>query len=178
MSYAYCRDQRLKRRSASVSIEPGEIESATARCPRGTKAFSGGFAGDEFDVVGGTGPWFWPVQSMKQGKREWTASAFNANDEDELTAFVYCHERKSLKTKRAEESVGTQEFETVEARCSRKQRVVSGGFDTDSDWAMTGTWVMESRKVGKRTWKVAGQDAGGLPHDLTAYAYCEKKQAN
>jgi hypothetical protein len=35
---------------------------------------------------------------------------------------------------------------------------------------------MESQKLGKRGWEVAAQDAGGQPHDLVAYAYCEKKK--
>jgi hypothetical protein len=76
----------------------------------------------------------------------------------------------------ARSSLSTGEFDSVEARCSRKQQVVSGGFDLDSNWATTGAWVMESKKVGKRSWEVAAQDAGGQPHDLIAYAYCEKKK--
>jgi hypothetical protein len=83
-----------------------------------------------------------------------------------------------VKTKQAEETASTAEFESAEGRCSRKQRVVSGGFDTDSNWITTGAWVMESQKLGKRGWEVAARDAGGAPHDLVAYAYCEKKRAN
>jgi hypothetical protein len=81
-----------------------------------------------------------------------------------------------VKTKQADETLSTAEFESAEARCSRKQRVVSGGFDLTSDWSDTGAWGTESQKVGKRGWEVAALSPGGLPHDLIAYAYCEKKK--
>jgi hypothetical protein len=175
-SFAYCRDQKLKTRSKTTEVNPGDLDSVTARCKQGEKAFSGGFAAEEIDVPGPT-PGFYLAESHKQGKREWTVSAFNVGNEDgDLTAYVNCRKGKGVKTKQAEETLSTNEFDSAEARCSRKQRVVAGGFDLDSDWTTTGAWAMESHKVGKRGWEVAARDAGGQPHDLIAYAYCEKKK--
>jgi hypothetical protein len=175
-SFAYCRDQKLKTKSKTTEVNPGDLDSVTARCKQGEKAFSGGFAAEQIDVPGPT-PGFYLTESHKQGKREWRVSAFNVGNEDgDLTAYVNCRKGKGVKTKRAEETLSTSEFDSAEARCSRKQRVVSGGFDLDSDWTTTGAWAMESHKVGKRGWEVAAQDAGGQPHDLIAYAYCEKKK--
>ena len=175
-SFAYCRDQKLKTRSATVEVDPGDLDSVTARCRQGEKAFSGGYAGDEIDISGPT-PAFFPVASHKQGKREWRVSARNVGSaEGDLTAYVGCRKGKGVKTKRVEETQGTSEFESVEARCSRKQRVVSGGFDLDSDWITTGAYPLEWHKLGKRAWELAAQDAGGQPHDLIVYAYCEKKK--
>jgi hypothetical protein len=174
-SFAYCRDQKLKTRSKTTEVDPNEIDSVTARCRQGEKAFSGGFAGDE--VSPPTTPVFVLIESLKQSKREWRVSARNGgNAAGDLTAYVHCRKGKGVKTKRAEETLGTNEFESVEARCSRKQRVVSGGFDLDSNWTTTGAFAMESHKLGKRGWEVAARDAGGQPHDLIAYAYCEKKK--
>jgi hypothetical protein len=117
-----------------------------------------------------------PTESLKQGKREWRVSAYNTgNEEGDLTAYVHCREGKGVKTKQAEETLSTDEFDSVEARCSRKQRVVSGGFDLDANWTTTGSYGMESLKVGKRGWEVAAYGIGN-PHDLVAYAYCEKEE--
>jgi hypothetical protein len=175
-SFAYCRDQKLRTKSATESVDSSDLDSVTARCKRGEKAFSGGFAAEEIDLAAPTTPVFLPTQSLKQGKREWTVSAYNAgNDEGDLTAYVHCREGKSVKTKQAEETLGSGEFDSAEARCSRKQRVVSGGFDTDSDFATTGAYLMESQKLGKRSWEIAAQEAAGGP-TIVAYAYCEKKK--
>jgi hypothetical protein len=177
-SFAYCRDQKLKTRSATTEVDPGDIDSVTARCRQGEKAFSGGYAGDEVDIASPTTPVFFPIASLKQGKRGWSVTARNLGNEDgDLTAYVSCRKGKGVKTKQAEETQDTSEFESVEARCSRKQRVVSGGFDLDSNWTTTGAYPLEWHKLGNRGWELAAQDAGGQPHDLTAYAYCEKKKA-
>jgi hypothetical protein len=125
---------------------------------------------------GPTTPVFFLTESHKQGKREWTVAAFNVGTvEGDLAAYVHCREGKGVKTKQAEETLSNDEFDSVEARCSRKQRLVSGGFDTDSNWTTTGSYLLESLKVGKRGWEVAAYGLGN-PHDLIAYAYCEKKK--
>jgi hypothetical protein len=174
-SFAYCRDQKLKTKSATTEVDVGDLDSVTARCKQGEKAFSGGFAAEEVDL-GGPTPIFQPVESLKQGKREWRVSAFNQGSaEGDLTAYVHCRKGKGVKTKRAEESLSGNQFESAEARCSRKQRVVSGGFDHDSNWMTTGSYGMESKKLGKRGWEVAAFGLG-QPHDVIAYAYCEKKK--
>jgi hypothetical protein len=174
-SFAYCRDQKLKTKSKTTAVDPADLDSVTARCKQGQKAFSGGFAAEEVDV-GMSSPVFYPVESHKQGKREWTVSAYNGGGaEGDLTAYVHCRKGKGVKTKQADEALSANEFESVEARCSRKQRVVSGGFDHDSDWTATGSYGMESKKVGQRGWEVAAFGLG-QPHDVVAYAYCEKKK--
>jgi hypothetical protein len=175
-SFAYCRDQQLKTKSATTEVDPSEVGSVTARCKQGEKAFSGGFAGEEVDLGGGSSPVFIPTQSLKQGKREWTVTAYNAGTgEGDLTAYVHCRAGKGVKTKQAEETLGSGEFDSVEARCSRKQRLVSGGFDTNSDFTTAGAYLMGSQKLGKRGWEVAAEDVGGGP-TIVAYAYCEKKK--
>jgi hypothetical protein len=175
-SFAYCRDQKLKTKSKTTEVDVGDLDSVTARCKQGEKAFSGGFAAEEIDINAPTTPVFLPTESLKQGKREWRVSAVNAGSEEgDLTAYVYCRQGKGVKTKQADETLSNNEFDSVEARCSRKQRVVSGGFDLDANWTTTGSYGMESLKVGKRGWEVAALGIG-QPHDLIAYAYCEKKK--
>jgi hypothetical protein len=93
--------------------------------------------------------------------------------EGDLTAYVHCREGEGIKTKQAEETLSNDEFDSVEARCSRKQRLVSGGFDTDSNRPRL--LFAGVAQVGKRGWEVAAYGLGN-PHDLIAYAYCEKKK--
>jgi hypothetical protein len=175
-SFAYCRDQKLKTKSKTTEVDPGDLDSVTARCKQGEKAFSGGFSAEEINLSGTT-PLFYLTESHKQGKREWTVAAFNdGNADGDLTAYVGCRKGKGVKTKSAEESFGVSgDVDSAEARCSRKQRVVSGGFDLDSNWTTTGALGTGSKKVGQRGWEAAAINAGGS-HDLTAYAYCEKKK--
>jgi hypothetical protein len=95
-SFAYCRDHKPKTKSATTEVDPSELGSVTARCKQGEKAFSGGFAGEEIDL-GGPSPVFLPTQSLKQGKREWTVTAYNAGtDEGDLTAYVHCREDEAV----------------------------------------------------------------------------------
>jgi hypothetical protein len=174
-SFAYCRDQKLKTKSATTEVDVGDLDSVTARCKQGEKAFSGGFAADEYDLSAPTTPVIYPTESLKQGKREWTVAAYNGGSEDgDLTAYVHCRKGKGVKTKQADETLSS-EFDSVEARCSRKQRVVSGGFDLGANWTTTASYGTESLKVGKRGWEAAAYGFGA-PHDLIAYAYCEKKK--
>jgi hypothetical protein len=172
-SFAYCRDAKVKARSSEVSVEGEETESATVRCPRGTKAFSGGFDNPDFFVNGGATAIF-VFESRKVGKREWTVSGTNlGNVGGTLTAHVYCREGKGLKT--VEEDVFNDHPDTWELapRCGRGKRVVSGGFDYTLPTDEGGPFVYSSHKVGKREWEVASTNVTGAA-TFTAYAYCEK----
>jgi hypothetical protein len=180
-AYAYCRDQKLRARSARTSVAVGEVGSATAECKRGQKAFSGGFAISEYDGSDSSSPIVLVTRSLKQGKREWTVSAYNlGNDfgttrEGELTAYVYCRQGKALRTGRVEETLGPSEFDRAEAACKRSQRVVSGGFDLRSDFKTTRAFIMASRKVGKRSWRIAALNGPTTTNPIVAYAYCERR---
>jgi hypothetical protein len=179
-SFAYCRDQKVKSKRATVSVDPAEVESVTARCKRGTKALSGGFDGERVDIFNtGDSPWFWVIRSVKEGKRKWTVEAYNVGGvPGDLTASVVCGEGKALKTAEADttQSPPGLGVETVEAQCRRSQRVVSGGFDLSVDWQTTGAWANASHKAGKRGWHLESVEAGGAMHTITAFAYCEKKK--
>jgi hypothetical protein len=171
-SFAYCRDQKVKRSSDEETLSGGETETMTARCPQGTKVASGGFDNPDF---GPSGSAILPGVSKKTGKREWTVSGTNlAGDSGDLVAQVNCHERKGLKTFEEELSIGSPGVYDVEAECGGGRRVVSGGFDYSLE--PTGdTWVFSSHKVGKREWEVEVIDFEAAA-TLTAYAYCEKKK--
>jgi hypothetical protein len=51
ITYAYCRDERVKSRTDTESVAADEVETVAAKCKRGTKAVSGGFDGEDTDLT-------------------------------------------------------------------------------------------------------------------------------
>jgi hypothetical protein len=92
-----------------------------------------------------------------------------------LVAQVNCHERKGLKTADEDLSIDSPGVYDVVAECAPGRRVVSGGFDYSVE-PSSSAFVFSSHKIGKRTWEVEAIDFD-TPGTLTAFAYCEKKQA-
>jgi hypothetical protein len=173
-SFAYCRDQKIKRRSEEETLSGGETETLTARCPRGTKVASGGFENPDF-VLNGDNVAIFPTESLRTGKREWTVSATNlGGDPGELLVQVNCQEGKGLRAFDETLSIDEAGVHDVEAACGGGRRVVSGGFEYSLP-PSEGAYVSASHKVGKREWEVEAVDFDD-PATLTAYAYCEKKK--
>jgi hypothetical protein len=106
------------------------------------------------------------------GKRKWETTGFNYIQPDTLTAQVNCHEGRGLKTRSVTETTSSELTELI-AKCKKSQRVVSGGFASDSIVSKGGPFYQESRKQGKRKWVVSVVAVGSV--EITAYAYCEKK---
>ena len=179
---AYCRNEKLATRTKSTEVEgtggvlgnyhTGSIE---AKCPRGTKAISGGF--DHPDFLVGLNPAFIDAyESRKTGKRSWRTSGQNVGEPaGELVAQVVCHEGKALKTRRATEAIPPFEPTEVAVKCKRGQRVVSGGFafEVPREGSTFGPVVTDSHKQGKRIW-VTTFDNTNETDEVTAYAYCER----
>jgi hypothetical protein len=169
--YAYCAKKKkfpkLREGSEEETANGGALESVTADCPGSRRAISGGFEIPEAFVLVTT--------SMRSGRGSWTVEFFNATmGSVQVEAFVYCAKKLKLKQRSSETTLADEEVETEEARCKQNQRVVSGGFDTDS--AGTGPIGLgtASRRDGKRAWEVTAFGATG-PVDLTVYAYCLKQ---
>jgi hypothetical protein len=166
-SYAYCRDEKVKSRTQTASVDSGETETVQATCKPGTKALSGGFDAEPVDDFSDPTVSFYVLASQKVGARGWAIQAQNAGDETgQLTAQVNCREGKGLKTADVVASEGG--LETIEASCKRRERAVSGGFG-GGEFPFFSAYA--SMKTGKRTWRLFGQ----LREGVTVYAYCEKK---
>jgi hypothetical protein len=176
-SFAYCREQKVKRRSSETTLAPAETETLTARCPRGSKVLSGGFDNPDFFIGGTSATVIFPFESLKTGKREWSVSGINlGNVPGELVTQVTCGEGKGLKTFDEELSFVAGGVDDVSVRCGGERRVVSGGFETTLTAADERVFTFASHKVGRREWEVRALNVVG-PVTLTAYAYCEKKKA-
>jgi hypothetical protein len=174
-SFAYCRDQKLKRRRKAITVEQNEEATVTAACPKGTKAFSGGFEAEPLSA----GPFFYIRSSQKAGGRKWEVSAVNFGDPGELKADVYCRAGKKLTTASATDTVSRTGFPAnvyaaPEAECPKGRTSVSGGFEIDGFAS-----IRDSAKIGD-DWRIAATaNPTGAPFPtvpVTVFAYCEKKR--
>ena len=185
IAFAYCRNaESLKTRSASATVPNTGTQhgTATARCPQGQKAVSGGVDNPDFGTDGGAG--FFPYVSKKSGGRGWTVSVelFRPAPAT-LTAFVHCREGEGVKTRSVSATVpASGSFTgTATAKCKPGETLISGGYSTTSPENAGGggspdLWYYSSHKAGRRGWTVSAFDNGGAAGGtFTALAYCEKK---
>jgi hypothetical protein len=166
-SYVYCRDEKVRSRNETVSVDAGETETLQASCKPGTKAVSGGFDAEPVNFENPAPVRFFVLASRKVDARGWEVRALNSGDETgQLTVQVNCRQGKGLKTVETPSSESGAAVE-LEATCKRRQRVVSGGFAG----AFPFFQPYASMKVGKRSWRLQAQ----MNDEATMYAYCEKK---
>jgi hypothetical protein len=170
-AYAYCAKKRkfpkLREGSEDDTTASG-ITRVTAECPGNRRVVSGGFEFPDTEVFVGT--------SMRRGRGSWTVEVFTGATAP-VEVFAYCAKGVKLKQRSSETTLPTEDPDTEEARCKRKERVVSGGFDTESDGVTTAAVSSASQRSGKRSWEVTAT-AFGAPQPLTVYAYCLKEPKN
>ena len=158
-----------------MEVEAAGAATAVARCKKGRRAISGGFD------TPGADPAARPIiayESRRAGKRRWMVVASNTGGEGgELEAQVYCRKAKTLRVSRGSETLtgpGPVDADVI-AGCRRGERVVSGGFASDTV-PLPGKGMLvditASRKVGKRKWRVSAIAIGTQP-TITVFAYCE-----
>jgi hypothetical protein len=178
--FAHCSDSlpKLKAKTATVTVPGDEAETATAKCPKGGEAVSGGFVAQ--DEATDDDPF--PYESRRVGKRKWEVGARNFRpDPVQLTAIAYCAKKK-LGLKAASTTVThtvTDENVEGEARCKKKTKVVSGGFDGELTANFEReTYPFQSMRTGGRTWSAAayGYLDGDPAVDWEVFAYCIDKK--
>jgi hypothetical protein len=178
-SFVYCANHapRESVEKDSTTIAQGERKSATAVCPRGTRAISGGFA-TTFDA-----PYNGNIvdTSRRIGSRKWeTVAAHTANGPPEkLISIAYCGDAPRLleasKTTHADDA---NQVAPATATCPPGTRAVSGGFKSQAIPGSTFTAALPaaSKLAGKRDWKAIGvqpaEGGTGSSFAWTAYAYC------
>ena len=178
VTYAYCSDDfpKLKAVRDTTTIVAGDTGSATVSCPPGGEAVSGGFTTD----YRGDGANIYTHTSRRQGRREWLVEGFNLlGNATKLTAIAYCaKDRLGLKQKSATANADSGEVASATAKCKRKQRAVSGGFEgTWFDQPGETTEIAESRRKGKRGWEASTSAfTTSPPVPWEAFVYCIDKK--
>jgi hypothetical protein len=174
ISFAYCDTHQpgLSFRTRIVSLRSGSPGSATARCPRGSEAVSGGFrspdaAGGERQVFG--------VASRRVSDRKWRVFAYNNDDShrQRLVAFAECDKHQpGLRTESKRVRVRLVRTRTATARCGRGHKAFSGGFGGVVNGNGSGPFPFKSKRT-KRGWRAGAVGNGAGTHRFTVFAYCK-----
>jgi hypothetical protein len=153
--------------------------TVTARCPEGTRLFSGGFQRTNFTTPGiSYGGIFYGgnyiTESRAVGTTAWRVSA-GATDRDggELTAIAYCAEDRSLPLTEVSASASVDEGEAATATtppCPAGRALIAGGF---SFGGSHDALFADGYFTRRGTWSATGYGWFGSA-ELTAYGYCVK----
>lgn len=179
---------KLKTRSNATIGSGNQTQvSASATCPKGTRAVGGGFSvspriADSPGLAAVVG------ESRKLGQRGWTASAFIADlappgGSVSLETRVYCRE-DAPKTKQV---AVTQAFPqaaanglAVTAPCPSGRKAMAGGFTLGNPIradGLRGGFVTDSFRLGANAWTTAISATGVSALTGTSHAYCAKARA-
>jgi hypothetical protein len=174
IGYAYCDTHKpgLKVESGSASVAPFATGSATATCPGGREAVSGGVAG-----LGPGEDYVVPFTSKRVGDHKWKVSGFNndnTNPED-LKAFAYCDKHgPGLKAESKQVMVPEQEQRSATASCGRGGKAYSGGYAAKMDMDANGPFAFTSKKAKGGDWKATAEGNGDGTSSFTVFAYCKR----
>ncbi|MGZ5357559.1 MAG: hypothetical protein ACXWF9_01065 [Solirubrobacterales bacterium] len=152
------------------SVATPGASSATATCPKGTKAVGGGFAG-QFNSTNQMAI----EQSYRSSDRSWNAVAHVLEGTSAVTAYAYCR-----KTKKAIEDVAATGTTagvplgpgTATASCPAGTRVIGGGFQATRGPAPQNVTTTETSIPSGNGWTVRAINNVGPSQTLTAHAYC------
>jgi hypothetical protein len=155
----------------TIFVRPGQTKSATARCGKGTKLFSGGFQRSNFLVYGGS----YPTESRAVGPKAWrvTGTAFGAFG-GELTAVALCAKDKALPVTEVSSTatpIGLgQAVSATTPNCPGGRTLTTGGFSFNGSQQ---AFFADGFFNNAGTYSVTGFGYFG-PANLTAYGYCVK----
>ena len=151
--------------------------TVTARCPEGTRLFSGGFQRTNFTTPGiSYGGIFYGgnyiTESRAVGTTAWRVSA-GATDRDggELTAIAYCAEDPGLPLTEVSASASVDEGEAAAATtppCPAGRALIAGGFSFGGSHEAL---FADGYFTRRGTWSATGYGWFGSA-ELTAYGYC------
>ena len=172
---------RVKTETKSTTIAAGSKGKASAKCPRGSEAISGGFAAPGFDVGPGGGPRLFHFASKRGGDRKWKTQSFNFGTlgSGKLKSIAYCDTSEpNLRVETKTKDVEAQSNGSATARCPRGSEAISGGWTSKSVQDDDGQFAWESRRKGDRKWKVTAFNNDNTSAPLKAYAYCDRDGPN
>ena len=171
---------KLQTRSKSTTIAADGNGKATAKCPRGSEAVSGGFAAPHFDP-NFSGRSILPFGSKRAGDRKWKTKGYNfaSTQSGKLITYAYCDTHQpGLKVRSKTTSLQPFHPGSVTAKCPSGSEAVSGGFASpDASTGGDAVLGVASKRVSQNKWKVfAYNNDDTNSQRLVAYAYCDTHQ--
>jgi hypothetical protein len=180
----------LKTVSATTQVDgpTGTTASVTARCPRGTRAVSGGYEPSLMFHPNGSGTALLVNTSRRLGPRSWKVSAYQLGGGDQLslTAIANCSRdlgRPMVRIKKrsveaAQGNPNNPNPGNASAHCPHHFFPVAGGFHISINGRSTNpsdsppvSMILGSRAVA-RSWAVTGARLDSGHSRLAAFAYC------
>ena len=181
VAWAALASAALSEHSKDVTIPALTDKTATASCPSGTEAVSGGFASPGFDPQF-NGASIIPFGSRRAGNDAWTVDGKNFSVGDtsgKMFSYVYCDKHgPNLAVAKKTTTIASNDNGSAAAKCPRGSEAFSGGWQSPKN--VTGDnafFAFTSKRAGDRKWKVtAFNDDNTNSHDLKVFAYCDKRQ--
>ena len=182
---AYCTQLKGKQITVSAKADVAEnsIGTATATCPSGYRAVSGGFDSPGFDLNGGGN--VLTLTSMRLGDNAWQVSGVNPDfggglSPGQLVAYAYCLKGKPrITTVSVDATVNTGDPVNVDVLCPARTRALSGGFDGHISVGPNGlsaAGTIDSYRLDPRSgWRATATATGEDPASVSSYVYCEPK---
>ncbi len=158
--------------SESFIVGPGPADAGEAKCGSGRTAISGGFE-TQFDRGDSASPAI-AVVSFRRDRNSWFSEGSAINGQPgALTVYAYCAKADVRSSFVASELAGGATG-NAEARCSRGDLAVAGGFVGEQNIGPGLTRVIAHglRRVSRSAWRVSAGNIGANPGGLTAYVVC------
>jgi hypothetical protein len=166
VAYAYCRKRfpkiSTKFASRSIPATKNAEAQASAACPAGKTAISGGFLLPAPNLADPMPHFNLMRQSLRDAGQSWTATASNITGDpgQSVRSEVYCAKRPKLRHVSATAPLAHNAYESAtvaSANCRGARKTQSGGFTTaNSAGAIAGIGMLTGfRRSGKKAWSLS-----------------------
>jgi hypothetical protein len=170
-------------RSKSFTLSrPDEKRRLTVGCPGKQRPLGGGMTSSPPPGSGGEG--VYPHSYERLGvQRGWHVTAVlydpdhRSTQARSVTLQVACGPRLGHVTPPHKTTyVKPGQTKTVVATCPGRRHLFSGGFQRTDFISRGGNYVIESRAISDKSWRVVGHAFGQFGGELTAIAYCTRSK--
>jgi hypothetical protein len=179
-TFAYCagRRPRLILREATTTVKGSDKGSATAHCPSGSEAVSGGFS-----IVRQAHAYYpytqlFGFRSERVRSRAWRASAYNMKESGKVrfAVLVQCDPREpGLVTRSSRVRVPAGGAEKARARCPNNRTAISGGFAGRArGMGGSGSFPYSFKRATRHAWSAAAFGERE-PAPFKVFAYCKRR---
>jgi len=161
---------------------PDQKQRLTVGCPGRSLPLGGGMTSSPPPGTGGEG--VYPHSYERLGQQHgWHVTAVlydpdhRSTQARDVTMQVACGPRLGHVTPpHRTKYVKPGQTKTAIATCPGRRHIFSGGFQRTDFTSQGGNYVIESRAISDKSWRVVGHAFGSFGGELTAIAYCTRSK--